>query len=283
MNKFSLSLLLLSLALTASSCAEPSDVPGKRASPSEPAGPVEEEITQQNLLARERFWPYRVALSEPHPVIGRSEPLPAGLVGVLIRVESSGLPRIDFGSLGKHEIPVRSTDLLERANGIRRGELEKTEPNFIHAIESRLLDSASDALQPLRIEETIDRPGFLCVFADPDAEGFGELVSALVPLRERHGVMTILFPRGSRPDAAVRDQLRALEWPVPFLPDFLSEPYARTLLSEETPLPYVMLQTAEGRVLFQGPWRADASELVAAFDTAFGGSVAAVADLERAR
>jgi len=284
MKRTSLVLLLLSLALIAASCAEGSDELETRASPSEPAKPLDgEEVTPRNLLASERFWPYRVALTEPHAVVGRSEPLPAGLVGVLIRVESSGLPRIDFGSLGKHEIPVHSTDLLERANGIRRGELEKSEPNFVHAIKARMLDSASDSLRPLRLEASIDRRGFLCVFADPADEGFGALAGALVPLHERHGVMTILFPRGDHPDPEVHEQLRALGWPVPFLSDFLSEPYARTLLPEGTPLPYVMLQTAEGRVLFQGPWRADTSELVAAFDAFAEAAARSMADLDPAR
>lgn len=46
-----------------------------------------------------------------------------------------------------------------------------------------------------------------------------------------------------------------------------------------------MLQTAEGRVLFQGPWRADASDLAAALDAAFArsGAASSVADLERTR
>jgi hypothetical protein len=287
MKRPSLALLLLLIALATLFCGGPSEVPGSAASPSDPVERSDEQdVTEQNLLASERFWPYRVRLNETHPVAGRDEPLPAGLTGVLIRVESSGLPRIDFGSLGKYEIPVRVTDLLARANEIRMGNAQKEEPNFIHAIKARMLDSSSEVLQALRLEETMQRRGFLCVFADPGAEGFDEMAQALAVLRERHGVMTILFPQGTHADPELRERLRALEWPVPFLPDFLAEPYTRTLLVDGTPMPYVMLQTAEGRVLFQRRWGAEASlELVSALDEAFAGFVSArsLADLDPVR
>jgi hypothetical protein len=72
----------------------------------------------------------------------------------------------------------------------------------------------------------------------------------------------------------VRDRLRSLGWTVPFLLDFLSEPYTRTLVYGETPMPYVMLQTNEGRVLLEGAWRADlAAELKASVEAAFGTGV----------
>jgi hypothetical protein len=229
-------------------------------------------VTQRNLLESEHFWPYRVALIEPWPVASSTEPIPRGMTGVLIRVERSGLPRIDFGARGKYEIPVDHTDLLERANRIRTGELEKAEPNFVHAIKTRMLAAAADdALRPLPAEASEGRSGFFCVFADPAAEGFAEIAAALAPLRERSGVMTILFAQGQHPDAALLERLRSLEWPVPFVYDFLAEPYTRTLLADGTPLPALLLQTNEGRVIFASRWSADVvPDLVAAWDVAFG-------------
>ncbi len=280
-----LCLLLVPTLLLISVCADDSGEPAQDASSaSVETEPGREVITGNNLLAKERFWPYRVGLTQPLAVAGRDQPLPAGLVGVLIRVEASGLPRIDFSTRGKHEVALEKTDLLERANRIHRGEMEKPEPIFIHAIKSRMLDSGSDPLAPLPTEVAEGRPGFLGVFADPRAEGFSELASALAPLRDRHGVMTILFPQGTHPDPEVRDRLRSLEWTVPFVYDYLSEPYTHTLLVEGTPIPFTMLQTNEGRVLFQGPWSADASGLIAALDEAFGATSigSSVADLERA-
>lgn len=235
-------------------------------------------LTEANLLANERFWPYRVALTAPWQPPGREQPLPAGSVGVLIRVEASGA-RIDFSSDGKYGVPVERTDLVERANRIRRGESTKDAPNFTWAIHTRMLDSGADELVALNPELVVDRPGFLCVFADPDGEEFEAIAAGLAPLRERHGVLTILFPIGKHPDVRLRERLRALDWTVPFLYDFLSESYTRTLLAEGTTLPALLLQTNEGRVVFQGAWRADVvSELSAALDAAFGAASTATAE-----
>jgi hypothetical protein len=222
-----------------------------------PADPAGEPVTAANLLASERWWPYRVGMKNAWQSPSRVEQIPAGLVGVLIRVEGSGLPRIDFGSLGKYEVPVEHTDLLERANRIRTGAEPKDDPNFVHAIEARMLDAASDPLQPLPADVAGRFSSFLLVFADPTAPELEELARALAPLRERTGQMTIFFPQGRHEDATLRDRLRALEWPVAFLYDHLSEPYTRTLLPDGRPFPYLMLQTAEGRVLLEEAWSAD--------------------------
>ena len=57
----------------------------------------------------------------------------------------------------------------------------------------------------------------------------------------------------------------------PFVYDHLADSYIRSLLTERTPLPAVMLQTNEGRVLFQSRWNADVvPKLSAALDDAFG-------------
>lgn len=235
-----------------------------------PAAPAE-AITASSLARAERFWPYRVSLVEDWQPAGREKPLRSGTVGVLIRVETSGVARIDFGSAGKYEVPVDETDLAQRADRIRRGELAKQAPNFTEAIATRLVDSAGEQLSSLAPAASADRPGFLCVFADPDGEEFGGLAVALAPLADRHGVMTILFPQGQHRDAAIREQLRSLGWRVPFVYDFLSEAYASTLLADGTPMPALLLQTNEGRVLFQGPGSPGVvPELTAALDAAFG-------------
>jgi len=228
-------------------------------------------VTEQNLLASERFWPYQVALEESWQPAGRGQPLPPDAPGVLIRVDGSGLARIDFGRDGLYEVPVGRTDLVQRANRIRRGELEKIAPNFLLAIAPRLIDSGSDSLRPFPVGAAVEQQAFLCVFADPDAEGFGALASGLIPLRERRGLLIILFPQGARADARVRERLRSLKWSVPFVYDHLSESYTRTLLADATPPPAVLLQTRDGRVLFQGGWRADAvPDLKSAIAEAFG-------------
>lgn len=209
-------------------------------------------VTAENLIENERFWPYRVQLTEPLARGEGERPVSARRVGVLIRVEPSGRARIDFGHLGKFEVPIGMTDGVARANRIRRGELEKERPNFTHAIRTRMLSSAGDLPMPLPVEETDGRSKFLCVFADPDEHGFEELARSLAPLVGHPGMQTIFFPQGRYGDRDVHAQLGELGWRVPFLPGFLSGGYTRSLLREGTSVPFLLLQTDEGRLLFEG-------------------------------
>lgn len=222
-------------------------------------------VTAANLLEHEQLWPYRVTLAEAWQPPGGAAVLAAGTVGVLIRIETGGVARIDFASDGKYEIPIEKTDLVEGANRIQRGEIEKRAPNFFYAIGTHLVDSAADSLTPLRPETLYDRRTYLCVFADPREKEFAEMVTALRPLKAH--VETIFFPQGEQPDAATRDQLRAADWKVPFVYGFLSEPYTRTLVRDGTSLPAVMLVSNEGRLLFGETWQATTSQrLQAALD-----------------
>jgi hypothetical protein len=224
-------------------------------------------VTAADLLEHEQLWPYRVTLTEAWQPPGDAAVLAAGTVGVLIRVQTGGVARIDFSADGKHEVPIEKTDLVEGANRIQRGELEKRAPNFFYSIGTHLVDSAADSLTSLRPETIYDRRTYLCVFADPKGNEFTELAKALRPLKAHSDMETILFPQGEPPDATTRDQLRAADWKVPFVYGFLSEPYTRTLVGERTSFPTVMLVTNEGRLLFQETWQAStAQRLQAALD-----------------
>lgn len=228
-------------------------------------GAAEPTVSERNLLASERYWPYHVALVKP------LAPLKAGSTGVLIRVEASGLARVDFGRDGLHEVPVAATDLVERANRVRRGELLKKAPNFVLALGPRLVDTSSATPIPYSFERAGEQRGFLTVFADPEAEGFGALAKALAPLAEREGVLTILLPQGEHPDPEVYESLRAAGWHVPFVYSHLTGPYTRSLLPAGAARPALMLQTPEGRVLFQSEWKPGVMpELTAALDAALG-------------
>lgn len=227
-------------------------------------------VTAKNLLASEIFWPYQVEIQKD---VKRGDPapiLPAGSLGVLIRVEASGAARVDFGRDGLVDVPVASTDLLARANRIRTGELEKMAPNFVFAIGPRLADSAGASLRALPFVSMSSMQGFLCVFADPSAKEFPALAAALAPLRERHGVMTILFPQGRIADVGLSEQIRAANWPVPFVYDHMSEAYTHTLLPAGLEPPAVTLQTPEGRVIYASAWSPTiVPKLTAALDAAF--------------
>ena len=204
-----------------------------------------------------------MALVEAWTPPDKQTPLPVGTRGVLIRVEPAGLARVDFGRDGLHVVPIGKTDLVAQAERVRRGELLKTAPNFALAIGPRLLDPGATRAAPVDFAKTSQRPGFLAVFADPRAEGFAALAKALAPLRGQRGVETILFPQGDRTDAQVADQLRSLDFRVPFVMGHMSEAYTRTLLPEGALLPAVTLQTNEGRLLYQSRWSPEATPALA--------------------
>jgi hypothetical protein len=235
---------------------------------SDPDAPA---VTEENLLASERFWPYRSELTAPWRPPGREEPLPAGTRGVLVRLEGRGVARIDFGRFGTHAVPVDKTDLVERSNRVRRGELGKIGPNFFHALGPRLVDSASQEPRAFELQGAFGCRLYLAVFADPEGGRLGELALGLAPLRKHEEILTIFFPQGRHSDLQVRGTLRSLVWTVPFVLDHLSEGYTKSLLGEGTALPAVLLQTPEGRVLAQGTWKPElGAELSAVIERVLG-------------
>ena len=234
----------------------------------DPAAP---EVTAKNLLANERFWPYRVALVRPWKGDGLPSELPSGTSGIVVRVEDAKKVRIDFGRNGLAEVPIEATDLIARSNGVRLGTERKFQPNFIEAIGPRLLDSRAEPMRPVTMATVYRHEGFVCVFADTSAPSLAEIAKALAPLAQREDVMTIVFPQGRPLDVIVYERLRSIDWKVPFVFQHLSEPYTRTLVGEPPKLPYVTLQTREGRLLLAKQWHAGLDgELVAAIDQAFG-------------
>jgi hypothetical protein len=223
-------------------------------------------LTEGSLVQNELFWPYQTVLTRP------SKSLPAGSLGVLIRVESERAARVDFGRDGLYDVPIAATDLVERANAIRLGKAEKLAPNFLLAIGPRLLDSRSPVVKAFEFKEAATHHVFLCVFADPWRKEFLEISTGLERLRARPDVLTILFPQSHRPDSQVSGQLRAMQWTPPFVYAHLAEPYTHSLLDANTPLPAVLLQTGDGRVLYEGRF---SSDVIAKLDALLRSPVAA--------
>jgi hypothetical protein len=260
---------LLPASLLADASPSPSAFGYSAAEPNAP------EITQKNLFDSERFWPYRVSLVAAWQPPGHAKALRKGDAGVLVRVEKSGVARIDFGGEGVIDTPVAHTDLIRNANRIRIGELDKLAPNFLAAVGPRLVDPRAETPRGMTADDLLPYQGYLCVFADVNAEGFDELARALAPLNGLRGVATVLFPQGPRrSDVEISKRLRELEWRVPFVFDYLSEGYTDSLVGAHPALPLVLLQTNEGRAVFQGRWQPTlTSEIRAKLDQAFGTSV----------
>ncbi len=234
------------------------------------ADPAAPEVTLDNLMESEVFWPYRVRLKRAAKPEGASREIDSDVLGVLIRVEPAGTARIDFGREGLVTVPVADTDLVERANRIRMGDDEKDASNFVLAIGARMLVSDDEVLRSIEFDEVAAQEGFLAVFADPSAFDFGTLAASLEPLRGRDQVLTVLFPQGRHTDEQVRSLLRKAEWPVPFVLAHLTGPYTESRLASSPERPVVQLQTKEGRVIYQAEWSQEVlPALTEAIDQAF--------------
>lgn len=249
--------MALALALSASAARAGQDL-----APYVVADPAAQEITRETLLAQDRFWPAMVTLRAPFRPFANAGELEAGRSGVLVRVETSRLARVDFGRDGLLDVPIEKTDLVEVANAVRRGEVTKTAPNFVLAIGSRLVDTRGERPAPFSFQEASRQLGFLAVYADPASPRFADVARELAPLASHPGVLTVLFPQGRAPDPRVWEALLALEWRIPFVLAHLSEPYTRVLLRSEQVPPFVTLQTADGRLLLGEPWRPGSSAAI---------------------
>ena len=234
----------------ASDEALPADVAAPVYVAADPSAP---EVTAKTFFANERFWPYHVDLTRAWKGDGFAAEVPAGVRGVLVRMEEAAKARIDFGRHGVGAVPLERTDLVARANGVRLGTEGKPLPNFVEAMGPRLLASSVDPPRPYPVGAVFMHAAFVCVFADVGSPAFEEIARALAPLGRRD-VLTIVLPQGRPSDAGVYERLRALAWRVPFVFQHLAEPFTASLAGPSPALPLVTLQTPNGRLLFSESW-----------------------------
>lgn len=211
-------------------------------------------VTWDNLYESERFWPYRIELVEAWRPAGHEGRFGWG-VGILVRVEPSGLLRVDFGADGKHLVPAGATNVIVEANRIRAGELAKRDPNFLVATGTRLLDASSNPLEPVSMESLREASGFLLLFADPASDDFMRIASELEPLRGVHRVQAILLPQGDARDGRVANLCKAAGWRGAFVFDRFSPPLTASYLPADVALPRIMLITPEAREILSVEWR----------------------------
>jgi len=223
------------------------------------ADPSAPAVTADTLPLEDRFWPFRVRMTSAWVPPGGTEPVPLDRPGVLVRVNDDGTARVDFASRGRFEVPIDRTDLVERANRVRTGEIEKFGPNLVVTIGNKLIDTSGDDVRVYTI--FLDTPvrGILCVYADPAADDFAVLAEQLGPLAARHDLEVVVLPQTESKDLAVWRRFREVGLEAPFVRFRYMAPFTRSLLGPApSPLPYFQLATREGRVLRAGPWDADA-------------------------
>ena len=250
---FYLSVLLCSAVLTAS-------VSGCVESPVETAAEAAEEsvdesmpITLSDLHRRDQHWHNIAAITEPWQPPGEDRVIPEKAQGVLVRVEPDGHARVDLGRYGMHWVPVEKTDVLDRANRVRSGELHKIGSVFTLAIANRLVDSRFDKpgpnpSAPIKMAEAI-----LCVFADPEDAKLPRYAEQLRRFEGDLGLRTIFVPQaaGALDLEAVLETLQENEWPVPFTYPGASASFTELQLGEQPEGIVLMLVTPDGRVLYR--------------------------------
>ncbi|MEZ4289149.1 MAG: hypothetical protein R3E53_00925 [Myxococcota bacterium] len=213
------------------------------------AGP----ITRENLYEHDAYWPYRVNLVGDWRPSG-FERAPGWGVGILVRVERSGLLRVDFASDGRFLVPADATDVIEQANRLHAGLDSKSSPNLRLTLGTRMLDPSGGKLRPLA-RERLDRVrSFLVLYADPSDVVLREASEALGPWMTGEDPLLLLMPQGDHRDGTVANLARDAGWESPFVFDRYAPGYTASLLDDAARPPFVQLLSAEGRLLFEAPW-----------------------------
>lgn len=227
-----------------------------------------------NLPEHERFWPYQIQLTRDWKPAGWEGDFGWGL-GVLLTVDAQQGLRVDFGRFGKHWIPADATDVVERANRIRRGEEEKYGPNLVVALRNRLLDPSGEILAKHFVDPA-ERPAIVLVHADPLAKDFRALareVSAWAAASP--DALIVLLAQGDVGDAHVYKACHEARWQGAFVVDRFSRAYSEGYLEPERARPHVQVLTREGRILLSEPY---AEGLGARLERAVARAVAGASD-----
>jgi len=222
--------------------------------------PMSEPVTAENLLQKDRFWPYHTTLVQDWQIAAGAGRLSAGLTGTLIRIKENGSEAlVDFGRDGLHTVPVAYLDVVARAESIRAGTGEKRAENLVLRIAGRLVDGAAASLRPYIYDHEKDYQVWLVFFVDPASVEFEQMhVFFMDYTPQGDFVFPLLFPLGGMEDAEVLATLRKHEWGIPFLYRFLAPSYLRSMKPDLLEGPAVALFTPEGRLLFTKKWSPEA-------------------------
>jgi hypothetical protein len=219
------------------------------------------DITPDTIFEHERYWPYRIKLSEAWRPESGERAFRVGTPGVLIRLIDADTALVDFAGLGVHEVPVSSTDIVESARGIVSGRVHHYGPNLLVALGPRLVDTRGEEPVAMR-PEFMQQRLILLVFADPGDDRFDALAQELSSLPEAPAFSAVLLPQGGSSSQEVFERMREAGWPAPFLQPRLSPGYSEGLLPEGLALPAVTLNTRNGRLLYQDRWEAGAIDRI---------------------
>lgn len=208
-------------------------------------------ITAENLYDHEEYWPNIVTMAADWMPPAVTPRRPQTLQGVLIRIEDNGRARVDLARFGRVDVAIDETDLVERANGVRRGEIFKHRGNFTMQIGTKLVSSTGNEPGPQPSREIKSAEILLCVFADPRSMEFEPLALQLDRLADDRDLQMIFVPQNVRREDLnfVHSTLRKHNWEVPFTDPAQSAIQTTILIREKPIAPHALLVTREGRVL----------------------------------
>lgn len=222
-------------------------------------------LTDSAVYKDSALWPPRAGLTSDFTSADTESPrtIPDGREAVLIRLEP-GEPVhavLDFGRLGLHRVPLAQTDVMDRAEKIAAGEVEKETPNWTMMIGRAFSRHKSEAGQggikvPFAEVETFRY--FLLVYLDGDPVGN----RAAAALLEEHkdaiqaaAIAPIIFGMGEFPyigELAYIETLRehGLDKQF-FMAPHVSAPYASSMAHSYQTMPAIALVDAEGKTLYE--------------------------------
>lgn len=214
---------------------------------------VQAPVTLANLYEREAFWPHHIQLTEDWKPMGWGEGEFGWGLGVVVRIDESARIRVDFSRFGKHWVPARVTDVLDRANALRIGADQKFAPNLVLALKNRLLDPSGRELVEIS-QDVFAQRAWVLVFADPRAEEFAEISRSVAAIAAQEGTMVVLVAQGGHADSHIYKACYDAEWPGAFLLDRFGPAYTEAYLDGDRVAPYVQLMTPDGRLLWEASW-----------------------------
>lgn len=221
----------------------------------------ESVITADNVFEAEAFWPNIVAVAEGWQPATTDRPRPKTLQGALIRVERDGRVRLDLARFGRVDVPIAETDLVERANAVRRGEIFKHRGNLAMQLSPLLVRSDLEQPGPYPSREIKSAEQILCVFADPRSDVFPEIAAAVSTWAEKQQIPAVLVAQNvGREDLSdLHGRLKEVGWLAPFVYPERSATQTERLLRKAPSGPWIQLLTREGRVLQSLPLRGEGS------------------------
>lgn len=203
-----------------------------------------------DVLSQSAHWPYRVALTQDHTVANHE--LKRGLTGVLVRAEENHngetMVRIDFGRWGRQALPVSLTDLEERIDRVKSGELSKLMPNYVHMLANKFVLLRPGLNYKLELQEFEDCKGFIFLYPN-SREGMTALMDQANDDESLEGYVTLVLPAFEYDGEQLRREIREHPLNAGILFPHLLEPYRQTLSHQADGSDALIVTDLDGLIL----------------------------------